>query len=299
MKKLIRPKILAIGIGMAFCFSAEAEDTTTTTPDPLAQFIETYDNNKDGKWSEDELPGKLASRMKRMDENGDGELSRDELAKLPDRMRERILSMKKGGGDPGKGARKGHTKPNGEYYAPPDVKERVESKLKIGDDAPDFSLKRSSSDGKIALSQFEGKKPVVLVFGSITCGPFRAKVTQTFDLHKTHSDKAEFLMIYIREAHPESTILIEEENGDKSLKKFLQTDSFETRSGNAHSCSALLSVPFPILVDAEDNKTLAAYGAWPNRLVVVEKDGKIAWDSGKGPQGFKPEKLGAWLKENL
>ena len=40
--------------------------------------------------------------------------------------------------------------------------------LKVGDEAPDFSL--SSVDGKttIQLSSFEGKQDVVLIFGSYT-----------------------------------------------------------------------------------------------------------------------------------
>lgn len=303
MKKLMNPGISTMSIGLMFCFStgypAESKSQTKNASDSLDKFVKTYDHNNDGKWSRDEIPPRLLARMKRVDGNDDGELSRDELAKLPGRIRERILSMKDSGADPAKGKMKGHTKTNGEYYAPPAVEERVESKLKIGDEAPDFSLMRSGGDGKISLSQFADKKPVVLVFGSITCSPFRAKVTQTFDLYKKYRDKAQFLLIYIREAHPESTILIEEENGGKSLKKFLQTDSFETRSGNAQSCRALLDVPFPILVDGEANGTLAAYGAWPNRLVVVGKDGKIAWDSGKGPQGFRPERLNKWLSENL
>jgi cytochrome oxidase Cu insertion factor (SCO1/SenC/PrrC family) len=43
-----------------------------------------------------------------------------------------------------------------------------EGTLKVGDPAPDFTLK--SPDGKttFTLSAFKGKKPVVLVFGSYT-----------------------------------------------------------------------------------------------------------------------------------
>ena len=39
---------------------------------------------------------------------------------------------------------------------------------KVGDKAPDFSLKSRTGDETIRLSQFEGKKPVVLIFGSWT-----------------------------------------------------------------------------------------------------------------------------------
>ena len=45
---------------------------------------------------------------------------------------------------------------------------RSEGKLKTGDEAPDFSLKRSGAEGRIALSSFRGQRPVALIFGSYT-----------------------------------------------------------------------------------------------------------------------------------
>ncbi|GEM_PF-1878793 len=43
-----------------------------------------------------------------------------------------------------------------------------EGKLKPGDPAPDFALKKLGSQERIRLSSFKGKKPVALVFGSYT-----------------------------------------------------------------------------------------------------------------------------------
>ena len=40
--------------------------------------------------------------------------------------------------------------------------------LKPGDPAPDFELKKLDGAGKVKLSVFRGKKPVVLIFGSYT-----------------------------------------------------------------------------------------------------------------------------------
>jgi len=198
-----------------------------------------------------------------------------------------------------RGNRRGRTNARGEFYAPPAMQERVDSRLQVGDEAPPFTLPQADGSRMISLSDYEGEQPVVLVFGSITCSPFRQKVTQTFDLHKKYGGQAQFLMIYIREAHPESTILMPTADGESVLKKFTQTDSVEERTANAQSCTSLLDVPFPVLVDAEDNAALAAYGGWPIRLVVVDKQGRIAWDSGEGPRGFQPDKLAQWLESNL
>jgi len=43
-----------------------------------------------------------------------------------------------------------------------------EGSLKVGDDAPDFTLETYDRKSRVQLSAFRGKKPVVLVFGSYT-----------------------------------------------------------------------------------------------------------------------------------
>src|SRR5688572_22026706 len=43
-----------------------------------------------------------------------------------------------------------------------------EGNLNVGDEAPDFSLETYDKRSRVQLSDFRGKKPVVLVFGSYT-----------------------------------------------------------------------------------------------------------------------------------
>ncbi len=59
-----------------------------------------------------------------------------------------------------------------------------------------------------------------------------------------------------------------------------------------------MKLGIPALVDKEDNKVNAAYAGWPDRLVVVGLDGKIAYMGHPGPQGFKPKEVEIWLKKN-
>ncbi len=40
--------------------------------------------------------------------------------------------------------------------------------LRVGDNAPDFSLETRDKKSKVQLSSFRGQKPVALVFGSYT-----------------------------------------------------------------------------------------------------------------------------------
>lgn len=46
--------------------------------------------------------------------------------------------------------------------------ERDETGPKVGEPAPDFCLKRLSSEERVRLSSFQGKQPVAMVFGSYT-----------------------------------------------------------------------------------------------------------------------------------
>lgn len=56
----------------------------------------------------------------------------------------------------------------GEINTPPAFAERVQSKIRAGDLAPDFTLADLHGKNKVALSSFRDKKPVVLIFGSAT-----------------------------------------------------------------------------------------------------------------------------------
>jgi hypothetical protein len=56
----------------------------------------------------------------------------------------------------------------GEKNTPPARGERITTTLKAGDPAPDFSLPAVKGDQEVKLSSFQGKKPVVLIFGSYT-----------------------------------------------------------------------------------------------------------------------------------
>src|SRR5262249_47323477 len=72
----------------------------------------------------------------------------------------------------------------------------------LGERAPDFTLKTHDGTGELALSKLLGPKPVVLVFGNITCGPFRSQAGNVEKLYRRYKDRATFVMVYVREAHP-------------------------------------------------------------------------------------------------
>jgi hypothetical protein len=64
--------------------------------------------------------------------------------------------------------------------------------------------------------------------------------------------------------------------------------SAEQRSEVAGICLRTLGIEIPALVDGIDNRTEAAYTGWPDRLYVIDRDGRVAFKSLPGPFGFQP-----------
>lgn len=88
-------------------------------------------------------------------------------------------------------------------------------------------------------------------------------------------------------------------DGEKKLLKVPRTQKIEDRAEVAQQCVATLKMTMPTLIDREDNRVNAVYGAWPDRLYIVGVDGKIAYQGGPGPGGFKVSEIEKWLKENV
>ena len=98
-----------------------------------------------------------------------------------------------------------------------------------------------------------------------------------------------FLAVYIREAHPEDGWIIAE-NRRSGLAIHDPTTDGERREV-ASTCAVSLRMRVPMVVDRVDNAVASAYGGWPDRLYLIRRDGRIAFQGGEGPFGFKPEEL--------
>ena len=65
----------------------------------------------------------------------------------------------------------------------------------------------------------------------------------------------------------------------------------------ARKCYENLGLTFPAIIDNMDDKVEKVYAAWPDRLYIVDKKGKIVYKGGKGPGGFKPLEMAAKLRK--
>ncbi|HEY1861390.1 MAG TPA: deiodinase family protein, partial [Gemmataceae bacterium] len=155
--------------------------------------------------------------------------------------------------------------------------------------APDFTLK--SRDGKetVRLSDRIGKKPLVLVFGNVTCGPFRAIYPRVDDLAVQYKDQVDFVAVYVRESHPTDGWRME--SNDDAGVTFAQPKDYAERCTLANGCNVKLKMNMPLLVDEMDDRVGHAYSGMPARLYLIDRAGKIAYKSGRGPFGFKPDEL--------
>ncbi|HTT18554.1 MAG TPA: deiodinase-like protein [Candidatus Sulfotelmatobacter sp.] len=46
-----------------------------------------------------------------------------------------------------------------------------------------------------------------------------------------------------------------------------------------------------------DNKTESAYTGWPERIYLIDRNGRVLYKSKPGPFGFKPDELERALKK--
>ena len=116
-------------------------------------------------------------------------------------------------------------------------------------------------------------------------------------MYQNYKHHAEFLLVYIREAHPDS-VLFTVADGKEKLLKITQTNDLDAREETAHQCLATLKLSLPTVLDREDNMVNHAYAGWPDRLYVVGLDGRIAYKGGPGPGGFKTNEVENWLASN-
>ena len=103
-----------------------------------------------------------------------------------------------------------------------------------------------------------------------------------------------FLVVYILEAHPSDVWQMESNIRDKIV--FASPKDSEERALVAGACVRKLGIKFPAVLDGFENATEKAYTGWPDRIYLIDANGRIAYKSRPGPFGFNPEELRAALE---
>jgi hypothetical protein len=90
--------------------------------------------------------------------------------------------------------------------------------------------------------------------------------------------------VYVREAHPIDGWRME--SNDRVGVAVAQPKSNFQRIEAATKCHELLEMNMPVLVDEIDDRVGRAYSGMPDRLYVIDRQGKVAFKSGRGPFRF-------------
>jgi hypothetical protein len=160
--------------------------------------------------------------------------------------------------------------PDPSQFAVPEgaTTEAAAPRLPPGAAAPDFTLADVRTGRPVRLADFRGRRPVVLVFGSLSCAALCRQLNGLRELHREYGRRAQFLFVYVSEAHA----------GGPS----------GARPGDLPGAAAARAawdgggLPFPCLLEGADRAEERAYRALPLRLVLVGVDGRVLADLGRG-----------------
>jgi hypothetical protein len=101
-------------------------------------------------------------------------------------------------------------------------------------------------------------------------------------------------VVYIHEAHPSDAWQMASNVRDKVV--FATPGTLEEKGEVAGTCVRKLGIEIPALVDDIHDTVETAYTGWPDRLYVIDREGRIAYKSAPGPFGFDPKGVAETLK---
>src|SRR6185437_15700087 len=165
---------------------------------------------------------------------------------------------------------------------------------KLNEAAPEFTLADSTGTKTVHLAGLRSKAGAVLVFGSYSCPNFRASADELKRLDRQYGARIPFLLVYVREAHAEGNW--QSTRNEREGIELPPAANLAEKREHATLCSRKLHLPFPAVVDGMDGAVERAYAAWPSRLFVVDKTGRIRYSTRLTELDFHPQELEAVLR---
>jgi predicted CXXCH cytochrome family protein len=110
-------------------------------------------------------------------------------------------------------------------------------------------------------------------------------------LYKEYKYKIEFVIVYIREAHPE---MLKDGNETGVVGRPKDIDE---RIILATECVTRYKFTMPMVIDGMEGNVNSDYEAAPVRVTITDREGKVAYYAGRGPFDFRLSKVEQVLKK--
>lgn len=108
-------------------------------------------------------------------------------------------------------------------------------------------------------------------------------------MYARYRDQVDVYAVYIREAHPADGWKM---SGNARVGVTVdQPKTQEARNLVASKCCQSLQLSMPLLVDTIDDRVNREYSGFPDRLYLIDREGKVAYQGGRGPFAYKPREL--------
>jgi len=135
---------------------------------------------------------------------------------------------------------------------------------KADDLFPEFTLVTLDGD-ELVKRDLLGNRPVLFIFGSVTCPMTASAMPFLKQLHAEFGDRVEFIMLNVREAHPG--------------ENFMQPTTMVEKLEHARALKQLFEVPWTIATDDIEGSLHRALDPKPNSAFLMNKDGIIIFRS--------------------
>ncbi len=133
-----------------------------------------------------------------------------------------------------------------------------------GDSFPSFELLTTNGDRLVNNDVF-GHKPVLVIFCSMTCPMTASAAPSVQELYDEFGDRVDFIMLYVREAHPG--------------EHFTQSETMEEKLEHARALQELYDIQWTVAADNIDGDLHRALDPKPNATFLMNSEGTILFRS--------------------
>lgn len=133
-----------------------------------------------------------------------------------------------------------------------------------GDTFPEFELVTTDGDRLVNGDIFRDR-PVLFIFGSMTCPMTASSAPSVQNLYDEFGDRVDFVMLYVREAHPG--------------ENFAQSETIEDKLESARALKEFYGVEWTVAADNVDGDLHCALDPKPNAAYLMNSRGDILFRS--------------------